>query len=194
MIRGYAWRWAAAAAGLVASCLLAALSAAYALLYSGARPPSPVLAPPCLAQAPCFLLSSQAQVVSCEMIEAVGHEHLQAYFRILGAMVRPGGKVVIQVSPREVEGRVQARVGGGGGHGTMGAHAPTRQHRWSQRSAARPVQSAFALSRTGCARHSLAAALGGAPAALDRWLHPAPPCLPCLPLPASAAPASACCR
>lgn len=37
------------------------------------------------------------QVVSCEMIEAVGHEHLQAYFRTLGAMLRPGGKCVIQV-------------------------------------------------------------------------------------------------
>ncbi|PSC74866.1 cyclopropane-fatty-acyl-phospholipid synthase [Micractinium conductrix] len=37
------------------------------------------------------------KVVSCEMIEAVGHEHLQAYFRTLGAMLRPGGKCVIQV-------------------------------------------------------------------------------------------------
>ena len=31
------------------------------------------------------------------MIEAVGHEHMQAYFRTLGAMVKPGGRVVIQV-------------------------------------------------------------------------------------------------
>lgn len=37
------------------------------------------------------------QVVSCEMIEAVGHEHMQAYFQTLGAMLRPGGKCVIQV-------------------------------------------------------------------------------------------------
>lgn len=37
------------------------------------------------------------QVVSCEMIEAVGHEHLEAYFRMLGAMAKPGGTVVIQV-------------------------------------------------------------------------------------------------
>ena len=40
---------------------------------------------------------SQLQVVSCEMIEAVGHEHMEAYFRTLGAMVKPGGRVVIQV-------------------------------------------------------------------------------------------------
>lgn len=31
------------------------------------------------------------------MIEAVGHEHLEAYFRTLGAVVKPGGKVVVQV-------------------------------------------------------------------------------------------------
>jgi hypothetical protein len=31
------------------------------------------------------------------MIEAVGHEHMQAYFQTLGAMLRPGGKCVIQV-------------------------------------------------------------------------------------------------
>ncbi|PRW60674.1 cyclopropane-fatty-acyl-phospholipid synthase [Chlorella sorokiniana] len=37
------------------------------------------------------------KVVSCEMIEAVGHEHMEAYFRTLGAMVKPGGRVVIQV-------------------------------------------------------------------------------------------------
>ncbi|KAL4856846.1 Tuberculostearic acid methyltransferase UfaA1 [Chlorella vulgaris] len=37
------------------------------------------------------------KVVSCEMIEAVGHEHMQAYFQTLGAMLRPGGKCVIQV-------------------------------------------------------------------------------------------------
>ena len=44
------------------------------------------------------------QVVSCEMIEAVGHEHLQAYFRTLGAMLRPGGKCVIQVRRGVVDG------------------------------------------------------------------------------------------
>jgi cyclopropane fatty-acyl-phospholipid synthase-like methyltransferase len=31
------------------------------------------------------------------MIEAVGHEHMQAYFRTLGAMLKPGGKCVLQV-------------------------------------------------------------------------------------------------
>lgn len=34
------------------------------------------------------------------MIEAVGHEHMEAYFRTLGAMVKPGGRVVIQVGGR----------------------------------------------------------------------------------------------
>ena len=64
--------------------------------------PSP-RAPPPSSHTPFFLPSfppTHPQVVSCEMIEAVGHEHLQAYFRTLGAMVRPGGKVVIQVSER----------------------------------------------------------------------------------------------
>ncbi len=37
------------------------------------------------------------------MIEAVGHEHMEAYFRTLGAMVKPGGRVVIQV--RKFQGR-----------------------------------------------------------------------------------------
>ena len=34
--------------------------------------------------------------VSCEMIEAVGHEHLPSYFKVLNHMVRPGGKVAVQ--------------------------------------------------------------------------------------------------
>ena len=42
-------------------------------------------------------LGSYDRVVSCEMIEAVGHEHLPAYFATLGAAVKPGGKVVLQV-------------------------------------------------------------------------------------------------
>jgi cyclopropane fatty-acyl-phospholipid synthase-like methyltransferase/predicted NAD/FAD-binding protein len=37
------------------------------------------------------------RVVSCEMIEAVGHEHLEAYFRTVGAVLKPGGRAVIQV-------------------------------------------------------------------------------------------------
>lgn len=37
------------------------------------------------------------KIVSCEMIEAVGHEHLEAYFRVLGRMVKPGGKIALQV-------------------------------------------------------------------------------------------------
>lgn len=36
-------------------------------------------------------------VLSCEMIEAVGHEHLDTYFAQIGSMLKPGGKAVIQV-------------------------------------------------------------------------------------------------
>ena len=39
----------------------------------------------------------RAQVVSCEMIEAVGHENLPAYFRAISGFLKPGGRVVIQV-------------------------------------------------------------------------------------------------
>jgi cyclopropane fatty-acyl-phospholipid synthase-like methyltransferase len=35
-------------------------------------------------------------VVSVEMIEAVGHEHLQPYFRTIGTMLKPGGRAVLQ--------------------------------------------------------------------------------------------------
>ncbi|KAI8475498.1 MAG: cyclopropane fatty acid synthase [Monoraphidium minutum] len=37
------------------------------------------------------------KVVSCEMIEAVGHEHLRSYFSQIGRMLKPGGRAVIQV-------------------------------------------------------------------------------------------------
>ncbi|KAF5839621.1 cyclopropane fatty acid synthase [Dunaliella salina] len=36
------------------------------------------------------------RVVSIEMIEAVGHEHLGSYFATIGRMLKPGGKAVIQ--------------------------------------------------------------------------------------------------
>ena len=36
------------------------------------------------------------RVVSIEMIEAVGHEHLGSYFATIGHMLKPGGKAVIQ--------------------------------------------------------------------------------------------------
>ena len=58
------------------------------------------------------------------MIEAVGHEHLQAYFRTLGAMVPPGGKVVIQVSQRE-------GAGEGGGVGWVMAQWVRTPHHGS---------------------------------------------------------------
>lgn len=36
-------------------------------------------------------------VVSCEMIEAVGHEHLPIYFDIIGQALKPGGYFAMQV-------------------------------------------------------------------------------------------------
>jgi cyclopropane-fatty-acyl-phospholipid synthase len=36
-------------------------------------------------------------VVSCEMLEAVGHEHLPAYFAMVDRCLKPGGKASIQV-------------------------------------------------------------------------------------------------
>ncbi|KAG2447750.1 hypothetical protein HYH02_007208 [Chlamydomonas schloesseri] len=35
-------------------------------------------------------------VVSVEMIEAVGHEHLRPYFNVIGTMLKPGGRAVLQ--------------------------------------------------------------------------------------------------
>lgn len=37
------------------------------------------------------------KVVSCEMIEAVGQEHLVTYFAAIDAALKPGGKAIIQV-------------------------------------------------------------------------------------------------
>lgn len=54
------------------------------------------------------------------MIEAVGHEHMQAYFRTLGAMVKPGGRVVIQV--RAADGVPRLRLRGASRSPTV--HAP----------------------------------------------------------------------
>ena len=45
----------------------------------------------------CPGAGSYSKVLSCEMIEAVGQEHLVSYFRTIGAMLRPGGTAVIQV-------------------------------------------------------------------------------------------------
>jgi len=36
------------------------------------------------------------RVVSCEMIEAVGHEYLESYFQTIGRMLKPGGQACIQ--------------------------------------------------------------------------------------------------
>lgn len=38
-------------------------------------------------------------VVSCEMIEAVGHEHLPIYFDIISQALKPGGYFAMQVCP-----------------------------------------------------------------------------------------------
>jgi cyclopropane-fatty-acyl-phospholipid synthase len=35
-------------------------------------------------------------VVSVEMIEAVGHEHLEPYFKVIATMLKPGGRAVLQ--------------------------------------------------------------------------------------------------
>jgi cyclopropane fatty-acyl-phospholipid synthase-like methyltransferase len=45
----------------------------------------------------CPNLGSYDKVVSIEMIEAVGHEHLVSYFATINAALKPGGKAVIQV-------------------------------------------------------------------------------------------------
>jgi cyclopropane fatty-acyl-phospholipid synthase-like methyltransferase len=37
------------------------------------------------------------RIVSCEMLEAVGHEHLPQYFRVVGRLLKPGGRAVVQV-------------------------------------------------------------------------------------------------
>jgi len=42
-------------------------------------------------------LGTYDRVVSCEMIEAVGHEHLPAYFTTIGAALKPGGRAALQV-------------------------------------------------------------------------------------------------
>jgi cyclopropane fatty-acyl-phospholipid synthase-like methyltransferase len=52
------------------------------------------------------------KVVSCEMIEAVGHEHLVSYFSQIGRMLKPGGKAVIQVAPARPAARPPCRPQG----------------------------------------------------------------------------------
>jgi len=37
------------------------------------------------------------KVVSCEMIEAVGHENLPTYFKMIDRMLKPGGKACLQI-------------------------------------------------------------------------------------------------
>jgi cyclopropane fatty-acyl-phospholipid synthase-like methyltransferase len=37
------------------------------------------------------------KVISIEMIEAVGHEHLPGFFRVVSDALKPGGKAAIQV-------------------------------------------------------------------------------------------------
>ena len=37
------------------------------------------------------------KVISCEMIEAVGHEHLARYFDTINSMLKPGGRAAVQV-------------------------------------------------------------------------------------------------
>ena len=37
------------------------------------------------------------KVISIEMIEAVGHEHLPGFFRVVSDALKPGGKAAIKV-------------------------------------------------------------------------------------------------
>lgn len=50
------------------------------------------------------------KAVSCEMIEAVGHEHFPGYFSMLDTMIKPGGRVAIQaitIKDHRYEGQLQ---------------------------------------------------------------------------------------
>ena len=38
-----------------------------------------------------------AQVISCEMVEAVGHANLPAYMQAIGRLLKSGGTAVVQV-------------------------------------------------------------------------------------------------
>ncbi|BDA46075.1 probable cyclopropane-fatty-acyl-phospholipid synthase at C-terminar half [Coccomyxa sp. Obi] len=44
----------------------------------------------------CSHLGPFDKVISCEMIEAVGHENLPAYFGAISSLLKPGGQAVIQ--------------------------------------------------------------------------------------------------
>ena len=46
---------------------------------------------------PRFGAAAFDAVVSCEMIEAVGHEHLPTYFQAVGDCLKPGGRFAMQV-------------------------------------------------------------------------------------------------
>ena len=50
------------------------------------------------------------KVVSCEMIEAVGHEHLATYFATINAMLKPGGRAAIQVCHDPWRAQALARI------------------------------------------------------------------------------------
>ena len=49
-------------------------------------------------------------VVSCEMIEAVGHEHLSTYFQTIGACLVPGGCFAMQVRHIVLFPRTESRL------------------------------------------------------------------------------------
>jgi hypothetical protein len=63
----------------------------------------------------CPGLGTYDKVVSIEMIEAVGHEHLRSYFAVIDAALKPGGKAVIQVRPGGMDGGSEASGGRGVG-------------------------------------------------------------------------------
>lgn len=58
----------------------------------------------------CPGLGTYDKIVSIEMIEAVGHDHLVGYFNTINAALKPGGKAVIQVKDGRGRGACMCHV------------------------------------------------------------------------------------
>ena len=90
------------------------------------------------------------KLASIEMIEAVGHENLDAYFRKCGELLAPDGSMLLQaiVMPDAVTRAICDRSTSSGAT-CFPADACRRWPRYSNRSAARPI---FAWSTPGISR------------------------------------------